>query len=112
LSPSDEKKIARHEIMGTLQDFLAAGRYLLRPDGRMTLVYLAARAIDLLQALPDAGLEPKRVRIVHSHADAEASLILAEGVKGGGSGIKIMPPLIIYDSGKKYTAEVAAMLRG
>jgi tRNA1Val (adenine37-N6)-methyltransferase len=112
MSPSEEKKIARHEIMGTLQDFLEAGRYLLRVDGRMTVVYPAVRSIDLLQALRAAGLEPKRLRVVYSQAHAEASLILSEGVKGGRSGIQIMPALFIYEGDKKYTAEVAAMLQG
>lgn len=111
-NPSEEKKIARHEILGTLQDFLEAGRYLLRADGRMTLVYPAVRSIDLLAALRAARLEPKRLRVVYSQPDAEASLILVEGVKGGRSGAKIMPPLFIYECGKRYTAEVAAMLHG
>lgn len=112
VSPSAEKKIARHEIMGALKDFLAAGTYLLRHSGRMSLVYPAVRAVDLLAGMRGAGLEPKRLRFVHSQREAEASLILAEGVKGGRSGAKIMPPLIIYESGKRYTAEVAAMLNG
>jgi tRNA1Val (adenine37-N6)-methyltransferase len=112
LSPSAEKKIARHEIMGTLHHFLEAGRYLLRASGRMSLVYPAVRCIDLLQAMRGAGLEPKRLRMVYSCTDAEASLILAEGVKGGRSGAQIMPPLFVYERAKTYSAEVAAMLRG
>ncbi|HEX9146255.1 MAG TPA: tRNA1(Val) (adenine(37)-N6)-methyltransferase [Candidatus Binatia bacterium] len=112
LSPSAERKIARHEIMGTLHHFLEAGRYLLKANGRMSLIYPAVRCIDLLQGMRDAGLEPKRLRIVYSSKDAEASLILAEGVKGGRSGAKIMAPLFIYERGKTYSAEVAAMLHG
>jgi tRNA1(Val) A37 N6-methylase TrmN6 len=112
VSPNAEKKLARHEIMGTLQHFIEAGRYLLRAHGRMTLVYPAVRCIDLLLAMRAAGLEPKRLRMVHSFADAEASLILAEGVKGGKSGIEIVSPLIVYERGKKYGADVQAMLEG
>jgi tRNA1(Val) A37 N6-methylase TrmN6 len=112
LSPSAERKIARHEIMGTLHHFLEAGRYLLKANGRMSLVYPAVRCIDLLHGMRDAGLEPKRLRIVYSCMDAEASLILAEGVKGGRSGAQIMAPLFIYERGKTYSAEVAAMLHG
>ncbi|MGE5307085.1 MAG: tRNA1(Val) (adenine(37)-N6)-methyltransferase [Alphaproteobacteria bacterium] len=112
LSPSMEKKIARHEVMGTLQHFLEAGRYLLRANGRMTLVYPAVRCIDLLQAMRGTGLEPKLLRVVHACTGAEASLILVEGVKGGRSGAKIMRPLFIYERGKTYSAEVAAILQG
>jgi tRNA1Val (adenine37-N6)-methyltransferase len=112
VSPSAEKKIARHEILGALKDFLKAGAYLLRVNGRMSLVYPAVRTVDLLQGMRGAGLEPKRLRLVHSQTDAEASLMLAEGVKGGKSGVKIMAPLVIYEHGKTYSVEVAKMLHG
>jgi tRNA1Val (adenine37-N6)-methyltransferase len=112
ISPNAERKIARHEIAATLGDFLRAGAYLLPMRGRMALVYPALRAVDLLKSMRDANLEPKRLRIVYSFADASASLVLAEGVKGGRSGIEVLPPLVVYKKGKEYTAEVAAMLAG
>jgi tRNA1(Val) A37 N6-methylase TrmN6 len=59
------------------------------------------------------GIEPKRLRMVHSFPEAEASLILLEGVKGGKAGLAVLPPLVIYRRGKKdYTNEVAAMING
>ncbi len=112
VSPNAEKRIARHEVMGTLQEFLTAGRYLLSLKGRMSLVYPAVRCIDLLHAMRNAGLEPKCLRMVHSFAGTEASLVLVEGIKEGKSGIKILSPLIVYRRGKKYSPEVQAMLDG
>ncbi|MGH7887773.1 MAG: tRNA1(Val) (adenine(37)-N6)-methyltransferase [Candidatus Binatia bacterium] len=111
-SPNDEKQIARHEIHGELGDFLAAGAYLLRAKGRMAVVYLASRAVDLLSSMRQARLEPKRLRMVHSFSDSEASLVLVEGVKQGRSGMVILPPLIVYREGKVYSDEVAAMIAG
>jgi tRNA1Val (adenine37-N6)-methyltransferase len=110
ISPNPEKRIARHEISAALGDFLQAGAYLLPIKGRMALVYPAARAVDLLKSMSDVDLEPKRVRVVHSFADAGAALVLVEGVKGGRSGIEVLPPLIVYNKTQEYTAEVAAML--
>jgi len=112
ISPNDEKQIARHEIHGELGDFLAAAAYLLRAKGRLYLVYLASRAVDLLSAMRQARLEPKRLRMVHSFSGSEASLILVEGVKHGRSGVDILPPLIVYRQGKEYSDEVAAMIAG
>jgi tRNA1(Val) A37 N6-methylase TrmN6 len=112
MNPNAEKKIARHETTGTLQEFLTAGRYLLRLKGRMALVYPAVRCVDLLHAMRNAGLEPKRLRMVHSFARAEATLVLIEGIKGGKSGMKVLPPLIVYRSEKSYSSEVQAMLDG
>lgn len=112
MSFNDEKQIARHEIHGELGDFVSAGAFLLRAKGRMALIYLANRAVDLLSSMRLARLEPKRLRMVHSFTDSEASLILVEGVKQGRSGVKILPPLIVYRQGKEYSEEVAAMIAG
>jgi len=112
LSAIDEKQIARHEIHGGLNDFLKAGAFLLRPKGRMALVYLASRTVDLLASMRALKIEPKRLRMVHSFSDGEASLVLAEGVKGGRPGVKIEPPLIIYRRGKEYSDAAAALING
>jgi tRNA1Val (adenine37-N6)-methyltransferase len=112
ISSNAERKIARHEIAAALGDFLRAGAYLLPLRGRMALVYPVLRGVDLLKSMRDANLEPKRLRIVHSFADASAALVLVEGVKGGRSGIEVLPPLIVYREGKQYTAEVEAILAG
>ncbi len=112
MSPNDEKQIARHEIHGKLGDFLTAAAFLLRAKGRMALVYLAGRAVDLLSSMRQARLEPKRLRMVHGFRDSGASLILVEGVKHGRSGVEILPPLIVYRRAKEYSDEVAAMIAG
>jgi tRNA1Val (adenine37-N6)-methyltransferase len=112
VSPDEERKIARHEIHGTLDDFLRAGAYLLPAKGRMALIYPAARSVDLLDSMRKAAIEPKRLRMVHSCAGAEASLVLVEGVKAGRSGIEVMAPLVVFEAGKRYSAEVARMLEG
>ena len=107
-----EKRIARHELRGALGDFLSAASFLLRAKGRIALVYVAERSVELFSAMRTAGLEPKRVRLVHSFIGTEASLILVEGIKAGRSGVKILPPLIVYRDAKDYSAEVAAMIAG
>jgi len=112
LSAGDEKRIARHEVQGELFDFLHAGVVLLKAKGRLAMVYPAVRCIDLLAAMRRAGIEPKRLRLVHSFFGAEASLILAEGVKGGRRGAQVLPPLVIYRRSNEYTDEVAAMIAG
>jgi tRNA1Val (adenine37-N6)-methyltransferase len=112
VSPDEEKKIARHETEGTLHDFLRAGAYLLPTKGRMAAVYVASGLAELLDAMRRVGIEPKRLRLAHSHADSEASLVLVEGIKGGRSGMKVLPSLVIYERGKQYTAELTAILSG
>jgi tRNA1Val (adenine37-N6)-methyltransferase len=112
ISAMAERKIARHEITAGLADFLHAGAYLLPIKGRMAVIYPASRMIDVLTSMRDANLEPKRLRMVYSFADANASLVLVESVKGGSCGMSVLAPLIVYEKGKQYSAEVAAMLAG
>lgn len=112
ISAHDEKRIARHEFHGDLSAFLRAGAFLLRNKGRMALVYLAPRSADLILAMRHAGIEPKRLRMVHSSPAAEASLILLEGVKGGRPGLRVLAPLQIYGRGKDYSGEVKRMIKG
>ena len=78
----------------------------------MTLVYPAFRCVDLLSAMRAAGIEPKRLRMVHSFYGSVASLVLVDGVKGGKSQIVVEAPLIVYDDQRRYTAEITAMLSG
>ena len=112
ISPNKEKRIARHEIAGRLIDFVRAGAYLLPINGRMAVIYPALRTVDLLVTMREANIEPKRLRMVHSFAGAEASLVLVEGVKGGRNGVEVLAPLVIYEKGKQYGAEVASLLAG
>jgi tRNA1Val (adenine37-N6)-methyltransferase len=112
LSLDAEKKVARHEMHGTLDDFIRAGAYLLAAKGRMALVYRGERIVDLLQAMRCFDVEPKRLRLVHSFLDGPASLVLVEGRKGSRSGMKTLAPLIVYDTRNAYTAEVEKMLAG
>ncbi len=112
ISAHDERRVARHELNGDLSDFLGAAAFSLRNRGRAAIVHLAARSADVIVAMRQAGLEPKRLRMVHSFHGAEASLVLVEGVRGGRAGLAVLPPLTIYRRAKEYTVEVAAILSG
>jgi len=50
VNPSPEKAMARHEIMGTLQELISVAAYLSPGEGRLYLIYPASRAVDLLGA--------------------------------------------------------------
>lgn len=54
-------KIARHEIMCTLEDCMLAARHLLKQGGRLMMVHRAERLMDVLTEMRKASIEPKRV---------------------------------------------------
>lgn len=92
-NPDPRIAMARHEIAVTLKDILAAAHRMLRPGGRLIMVYPANRLADLVSGMRQAGIEPKRLTMVHTRPDAPARRLLIEGVKDGGPGIVITRPL-------------------
>lgn len=112
ISAGEEKRVARHETEAVLRDFLRAAAYLLRRRGRLTIVYPAVRSMDLLTAMREADIEPKRIRMVHSFVDSEAALILAEGIKAARAGAVILAPLVIYKREKEYADEAVSIIAG
>lgn len=106
INPLEEKAVARHEIKGSLADFLAASRYLLKPKGRVFTIYPARRLVELVFLFRKNDMEPKRMRLVFSDAASDAAFVLAEGRWGSREELKMEPPLFIYEAHKKYTGDM------
>jgi tRNA1Val (adenine37-N6)-methyltransferase len=96
VAPDVERRAARHELAGGMDDFLRAGFFLLKDGGRFCLVFLAERLAELLAAMHREHLEPKRLRCVHARAGEGARLVLVEGRKRGGGGLIVEAPLFIH----------------
>lgn len=105
-NPELPKAIARHEVLCTLEDVTGQAARLLRPGGRFYLVHRPHRLIEIITALTRAGLEPKRMKLVHPFVDKEANMVLIEAVRGGKSMIKVEAPIIVYKEPGVYTDEI------
>lgn len=106
INPESERAVARHEIKACLSDVLSAAEGLLKPSGRLVMIYPADRAIDLVLHMRAYKLEPKRLRFIHPNELSEAILIVAEGTKYGNPGLKVDSPIMIYKPDGGYTDEV------
>ena len=106
VNPKEPKAIARHEICCTLEDILEVSSKLLKVKGRFYMVHRPFRLAEIMTKCVRYGLEPKRIRFVHSYVDKEPSMVLIEALKGGNSGVKIEPPLIVYKEPNVYTEEI------
>jgi tRNA1Val (adenine37-N6)-methyltransferase len=51
-------------------------------------------------------IEPKTMRLVYPFSDAEPNMILVEGIRNSKSRLKVLPPLIVYESEGVYTKEI------
>ena len=109
LNPNHQRARAKHEITVTLAEVVQTARRMLRAYGRFIMIYLAERITDVLNQLRSNTLEPKFLRTIHSRINTEAKLILVEGIKGARPGLKIAPPLIIYQEDGSYTEEIQKM---
>ncbi len=110
INPENKKAMARHEILGTIEDFLNATSYLLKEKGRCYFIYPTKRAITLLVEMRKRRLEPKRLRFVHPKPEEEAKMVLVEGIKGGREGLVVEPPLYIFDQKGSYTEEMTPII--
>ena len=55
------------------------------------------------------NIEPKKIRFVYPNRNKNSDLVLIEGTKNGRSGLKILPPLYVYDNVDVYSLEVSNM---
>lgn len=104
-SPHTARQIARHDRAASLASWLNLQRFL-KNSGKYYLVFPAARLAELVTLIKRRMLEPKRLRMVHPYVDKPASLVLLESAKEAGSGLEILPPLIVHEPGGGYTKEM------
>ena len=102
----EPKTIARHEVLLSLEDVIAAASYILPVSGNFYMIHKPFRLAEIFRVMKQYHLEPKRMRLVHPYADKEPTMVLIEGVKGGRERITIEPPLIVYKEPNVYTDEI------
>lgn len=110
VNPRAEKALARHEIAGSVADFLRAAFHALKPGGRVCLIYPCLRMVEAIHRMRAQKLEPKKLRMVHSRPGSRGDFILVEGMKGGGEELSVLPPLFIYGE-EGYSEEMDALFR-
>lgn len=109
-SPNPDKAMANHELTATLDDFFQAGFYALRNGGNLIGIHCADRLQDVLCTSAERGFCVKVLRFVHSFRDSEGKFILFSAKKGAKSGLRVLPPLVIYQEEHLYTSEAARIL--
>jgi len=110
-SPDPAQRLSRYEGESTLEDFAGCAAKLLKNGGRAAFVYPAPRLFDLMCALRARRLEPKRARLILGRPGARPKLALLDAVKGAGSWLDWLPPLILRDEAGAPTAEYRRIYR-
>ena len=108
VNPDNQSALARHELGGTIDDFVRAAAFAVKNRGQVVFVYPARRAIALLTACVRYRLTPKRLQPVYSWPEAaSARLILVEARKNGGEEVELLIPWFIYQ--RRHGAYTQAM---
>ena len=105
-NPESAKAIARHEVLCTLDDIIRESARTLKAGGRFYMVHRPFRLAEILTAMCEAKLEPKRMRLVYPYVDKEPNMVLIEGIRGAKSRMTVEPPLIVYEKDGSYTREI------
>ncbi len=99
---TDQKNIAFHEVMCTIEDVCFAAAWGLKSGGYFYVIYRPERLTSLICALKANNLEPKKMQFVTPSIDKRPSLVLIQAKKDAKEGLTICNNLYIY-SDKSHT---------
>ena len=102
-NPKEPKAIARHELLCTLEDVVAAADFLLKPHGKFFMIHRPYRLAEIFGALYAHQLEPKRMRLVSPFAGEEPNMVLIEARKNARPSLKIEAELAVYEKCEEET---------
>jgi tRNA1Val (adenine37-N6)-methyltransferase len=95
-SPDSIRQSARHEINGGIADFCRSASRLLKFGGIFLCVFTADRIADLLCAMRESGLEPKKLCTVYPDTASRPAFVLVEAKRGASPRLDFEPPLYLY----------------
>ncbi|MEG1499445.1 MAG: methyltransferase [Clostridia bacterium] len=102
LNENSTRAISRHEILLNLKDLCESVKCALRFGGKFFVCFDANRTSELLICLSQNYLEPKRMFFTQSALSKSANLVFVEAVKGGKSGVNVLPVLVTNDMDGNY----------
>lgn len=104
ISPKPDRAIARSEMTLTCAQLIQSIGHHLCMGGRAALIYLARREEELLHALTQAGLYPRRIVRIRRRENEAPLRILVEAVKGVRQGMT--EEELILRSGMEESSEL------
>lgn len=94
LSADAAHRIARHEVLCSIDDVCAAAAWLLKSGGRLCLCQRPERLADTICAMRAHRIEPKRLQFVAKNDQSNPWLFLIEGKRDAKPYMDVLPTLI------------------
>lgn len=109
---TESSSIARHEMLCTIDDVCKSASRNLKFGGRLCVCNRPERLCDIMVAMRENNLEPKRIRFVSKNKNTAPWLVLVEGKKGSKPFMKVEPQLYTQsDDGTGFSDELKAMYK-
>ncbi len=107
VSHSNNKMIARHEVLVNLEQIIKEASKLLKTNGYFYLVHRPERLSEITIKASNYGLKVRRVQFIHPFIDKESNIMLVELRKSDKEDLlKILPPLIVFDEKDVYNIQI------
>lgn len=100
------KTIARHEETLSIGELTESAAKFLRFGGRLCICNRIERLCDVIVAMRNSKIEPKRLRFVQQRKNASPKLFFVEGKRGRNPGINVMPTLFLENECGEMSEEL------
>ena len=107
MTENEGLNIARFELKCDFDGICKAAKLLLKNKGRFCVCNRPARLGDMIFAMKNNGIEPKRLQNVAQKQGDMPMLVLLEGVYGANADMTVLPTLYLEDENGKMTAQSA-----
>lgn len=111
-SSNVEARCARHQVQGSLEEFLRAAAYCLKNRAAAFFIYPADQIVEIIDSAQRVQLEPKTIQFIYSYPEGShcAKLALVKFVKNGKRGCNILLPHYVYESKNgAYSGQMARL---
>jgi tRNA1Val (adenine37-N6)-methyltransferase len=106
-----EKSIARHEILCTLEDVISSSSSLLKHSGSFYMIHKPSRLTDIITLMAKYKVQPKIIRLISPYASKEPTMLMVQGIKGANPGLRILPNLIVYNADGSLSLEITEIYK-
>ena len=97
---------ARHELNGTLNDFIQAAVYMLPYGGRFCLVIPSSRFYETADCLKGCNMGLRRLQFVHPKENEQSHLVLIESERFYNGRHEAMPAITIHMADGSFSPEM------
>lgn len=104
VNKNDYLTIARHEVKIDLEGIISESKKLLNEGGCLYMVHRVERFGEIIKCLEKYNFKIKRLKFMYPKVNSsEALLVILEAKNNAREGMKVLPPIFMYNEDGTYT---------